>query len=128
MSFLSVLAEITGLTAAIDRNTAQLRRIADAVEHAFPPPPVPPEPSTAPHEFHVAESPEEYQERVNEEAQFAAGLNVAPWSPEFQQALANMRSDIMQARKDDGSPFSHEEADQIIRQAFLEAKAHTNAR
>lgn len=87
-----------------------------------------------PHEFHVAESPSEYQERMSHEAALASSLGVAPWSPSFQRAIHEMRQDLMKPRmevNEEGNvvrkdPYTEDEADEIIREAFRLAKSEAN--
>jgi hypothetical protein len=158
-----------GLVASIDRNTFELRRIADALERLSPSIPLSQgddqanqsslaslatgervgttreqskqskqsKTSGEPYEFHLAESPEEYQARTDHEAALAISLGVAPWSPQFQQVLTEMRQRLTSERRmvldEEGNqvwqePFTASEAEDIIRQAFQLAKAEANTR
>jgi hypothetical protein len=81
-----------------------------------------------------AESPEQYEERMDQLVSLAAQLNVAPGSPAFHRAIAEMRSDLLQPRierdeetgEESVEQFTEEQADQVIRDAFREAKADAN--
>ena len=87
-------------------------------------------------EFTFAESPEQYQERQSHDAALAASLGVAPWSPAFQTAIAEMRNELMETKlilDEEGRQVevparTEEEADQIVRDAFNLAKAQANRR
>ena len=110
--------------------------------HTIPPKsdPLGPQPIVPEEGFHIAESGEEYEERVHHERALALSLGVAPWSPDFQEAIDSMRRDIMkrqivQVKNEETGEwnwvpkqFSEEEADQIVREAFQLAKAEANVR
>ena len=51
MAFIDILADVSGLVAAIDRNTAVETRIAEALERLSPPVPLPLDPSDRRFEF-----------------------------------------------------------------------------
>lgn len=83
----------------------------------------------------MSESPAEYQERIDHEAALAGSLGVAPWSPAFQKALAEMKNDLMSVKvyiDEEGRQieraYTEAEADDIVRQAFQLAKAEANER
>lgn len=128
-----------------DRIATALERISLALDRAFPEPipvtaqelptytgpsPLPPMVST------VAESPEEYQSRISSESSLAASLGVAPWSPDFQSAITEMRDHLMRSRmemNDEGILVTTEgcteaEADDLVRKCFREARAAQNER
>ena len=82
-------------------------------------------------ESSFAESQDERQIRLDSEAALAASLNIAPWSPEFQAAINQMKSELLDYTDEEGNTQhrSEEEADDIVRQAFSLAKeTATNAR
>lgn len=134
MSLIDILADVSGVV-------KQLRRIADALERRYPPPAPTPKPSAKakPHQeeepvFHFAESPEQYQQRVSHESDLAISLGVAPWSPAFQKAIEELRSDIMKPRQEQSTneqgeivsvtrEYSEAEADDVIRESFRLAQA-----
>lgn len=140
----NLFAELTGLTAELRELRLVHVRIAEALERISPPlapdAPVPgePRPFDADHEgFHMAESPAEYQERVDSEAAFAASLGVAPWSPDFQKTIMEIRAEMMRPRMEQDEEtggwtekpaLSQEEADDAIRKGFQLAKAAANER
>lgn len=148
MALIDILADVSGLRRAIDDNTSELRRIAEAMERAFPPlrsplvgVPLGGSPggsvgsaSDEPEGFHIAESPEEYQERMSEEASLAISLGVAPWSPAFEKAVSEMRADLMKPRMEvdeEGKifrrePLTKDQANEHIKDAFRLARAEAN--
>lgn len=141
MAFIDILADVSGLVAAIDRNTAVETRIAEALERLSPPVPLPPEerpdgqpiPDSLNHPS-FAESPEQYQERVDSEAAFALSLGVAPWSPAFQVAINEMRQELLKPKVEVNEEtgerierqYTEAEADEIVRDAFKLARAQAN--
>jgi len=109
------------------------------------PPPVPDATAAAPVPerdvgFTFAESGEEYQQRQSRDAAFAISLGVAPWSPDFQSTILQMKYDLMRphmenvqdeegnwhAAEQEGR--SEEEAEQIVRDSFRLARAEANVR
>jgi hypothetical protein len=92
--------------------------------------------SDVPDSFHISESPEEYQERQSHESALAASLGVAPWSPAFEEAIRQMRSDLLKPRMEtdeEGNKvwregYTEDEADQVVRESFRLAKAAANVR
>ncbi len=137
---LDIFAELSDLTEVLRDGCQTLRRIAEALERLSPPLPASPDPvvSSYPMDdgFHLAESPEEYQSRTDQEAQLAISLGVAPWSPAFGQAISQMRQDLMKSRMEVDAEgrtvpvpaLSEEGAASLIRQAFQQAKAEANRR
>jgi cell division septum initiation protein DivIVA len=144
MAFLDILADLSGVRRAIEENTAQQRRIADAIERLSPPLPEATSVAAAPASareqgsgtgarvegFYMAESPEEYQSRIDQEAALAMSLGVAPWSPAFQQAILEMKQDILKPRietDEEGNKVTREytsaEAEDILKEAFRLAQA-----
>jgi hypothetical protein len=129
-------AEVTGITAELRALNASFLRIAEALERISPRLAVPRDDSAIASErwqesqdvFHLAESPEEYQERTSADAALALSLGVAPWSPAFQRAISEMRSDILRAKELAGEEVSDDEAASLIREAFQTAKAQANQR
>lgn len=140
MSLLTVAADMGELREI----RLALVRIAEAFERLSPPLPATISDAETPSEaerasrdrdqvFHLAESPEQYQERTNKEAALAISLGVAPWSPAFQQVIHDYRQDLLRPRmvKDEEgneteAVYSEAEAEDIIRQAFQLAKAEAN--
>lgn len=138
MNLLTLHADMSGIASALDRIAAALERISLIL---FPP--LPDSQTTGPantseNHFYMSESPEEHEARTTRENELAISLGVAPWSPAFQTALNEMRSEIMKPRQvinEEGEQptasteqYTHEEADDIIRKAFQQAKAQANAR
>lgn len=138
---LDVVAELSGLTNELYQIRLVGVRIAEALERLSPPLPDdsearsvrPPDPNEG---FHLAESPEEYQERINQEAAFASSLGVAPWSPEFQKTIMEIRTEMMRPRQvqdeetgqwSEAPALTAEEADEAIRKGFQLAKAEAGA-
>jgi len=155
-------AVMTDIATAIHQNNDLLCRIAEALEkrptpkaispeyeeylvkkygwdrfRSDPPPCGPPVPKMTdePQRFHVAESPEEHQERTSKEAALAISLGVAPWSPDFEKAITYMRNEVLRSPKIelDGEgneisrrPYTEAEADDIVREGFLLAKGIAN--
>jgi hypothetical protein len=142
VSLISILADLSGLTAEIREHRLVMTRIAEALERVSPP--LPPDLAAAKDTsrdgavdgFHMAESPEEYQARTNSEAELAISLGFAPWSPALQQVLSEFRSELMQPRMETNEEgqqverpgFGADEAETIIRDAFALAKAEANQR
>ena len=138
---LDLLAELTGLTGVLKDILAVHLRIAEALERISPPLPDAPSPVVRPFDeregFHLAESGEEYEARLSQEAALAAEAGVVPWNPAFKQALEDMRAEMMKtsyAVKDEQGnwteipPPTREEADEAIRAGFRAAKAEANER
>jgi hypothetical protein len=150
---LDLFAELTGLTAEIRELRLTHLRIAEALERLSPPlasghyDSVPSNTGSkragAPEAdgetgpvFHVAESPEEYQIRMDREASLADSLGVAPWSPELQKVIMEVRAEMMLPRSvqdEEGNwsaapPLTEAEAEEAIRQGFILAKAEANRR
>lgn len=133
MSWITLNADMRDVASALDR-------IASALERISPPPlpeSPPPSPGTdaEPPLFHMSESPEQYHERTSHEAELAISLGVAPWSPAFQRAVDEMRSDLIRPRMEVDEQgqattiqYTREQADDIIRQSFRTAKAEANQR
>ena len=147
MSLISILADLSGLTSSIDRNTAVQTRIAEALERLSPPLRVMASDLAGASlagaagtrfddGFHLSESPEEYQERTNSEAALAISLGVAPWSPAFQDAILSMRNGLMRPTmvvNDEGQlvevpGLDEAQAAQAVRDAFVQARAQENER
>ena len=142
MGLISILADLSGLTAAIDRNTTVQTRIAEALERLSPSPPVMASDLAGASGtrfddgFHLSESPEEYRERTNSEAALAISLGVAPWSPAFQDAILSMRNGLMRPTmvvNDEGQlvevpGLDEAQAAQAVRDAFVQARAQENER
>ena len=140
MSLISILADLSGIASAIDRNTLVQTRIAEALERLSPPLQIDIDERIA-HTavddgFHLAESPEEYQERTNSEAALAMSLGVAPWSAAFQKAILEMRNGLMRptmVMNDEGNlvetpGLDEAAAAQAVRDAFAQARAQENER
>ncbi len=147
MALFQLLTDLSGLTAEVRETRLVFLRIAEALERLSPPIPAS-EPSASelststadtssslPYEFSLSESPEEYRARTDEEAALAVQLGFAPWSPQFQALLAEMRGDLMKPRMvtdDEGNQqevkLTKAEADQAIQDAFREAAAEANVR
>ena len=143
---LDIFADLSGLTSVLRDILSVLLRIAESLERVAPPlastppdqpadglnaHPADPSAKNANDGFHLSESPSEYQERIDHDAALAGSLGVAPWSPDFQRVVAEVRNDLMKARYEQGqetSGLTEAEADDVIRQAFQIAKAETNAR
>lgn len=138
---------------ALNEIGKQLCRIADTLDRAIPPAPRPvtdePDTSTAVGRGDVfdsqpqslsapsfAESGEEYDARIQHEHDLADSLGVASFNPEFRAAIDQMRRDLMSQRRVineagetvEAEGYTEEEADQIVRQAFQQAKAQGNER
>lgn len=140
MSLLTIVSDLAGLTAAVRENTSVLTRIAEAFERVSPPIPAAPDADAKlppmPDGFFMSESPAEYEARTRWEAELAISLGMAPWSPQVQLLLQQMRADLMQPRivtNEEGTEQSEvtltsEEAIQAIRDAFREAAAEANTR
>lgn len=139
---LDLVADLSGLTNELYQLRLIHLRICEALERLSPPLAAddsearsvrPPDPRTD--GFHLAESPAEYQERIDSEAAFAASLGVAPWSPDFQKVIMEVRAELMRPRRiqneetgdwSDAPALSDEEADDAIRKGFRLAKAEAN--
>jgi len=145
MSLISILADLSGIAAAIERNTAVQTRIAEALERLSPPLRIMASDLAGSagasgtrfdDGFHLAESPEEYQERTNSEAALAMSLGVAPWSAAFQKAILEMRNGLMRptmVMNDEGNlvetpGLDEAAAAQAVRDAFAQARAQENER
>lgn len=133
MSLIQLLINVQTLSNALDAQTHQLARIADALEHAFPAPPdLAPNPRPVAEEdkppigFSFAETPDQYAIRMAEEQAFANSLGFSSYSPQLQQMLREMRADLMHPSREideTGNEVpvegkSVEEANEIIKQAF----------
>lgn len=89
-----------------------------------------------PQEHHLAESPEEYMSRTDHEAALAVSLGVAPWSPDFQKTIMEIRAELMKPRRyrdEEGNwqtrpPLTEAEADDAVREGFRLARAEANVR
>jgi hypothetical protein len=140
VSLISILADLSGIASAIDRNTLVQTRIAEALERLSPPLQIDIDERIA-HTavddgFHLAESPEEYRERTSSEAELAISLGVAPWSPAFQKAISEMRNGLMRPRMvtdEEGKlvavpGLDEAAASQAVRDAFAQARAQENER
>jgi hypothetical protein len=131
MALIDLIADVTGLT-------KQLARIADALERAYPPRQQQKTTPYAPEDqvHYVADSPEQHHERTDREAGLANSLGVAPWSPDFQSVVTQMKTDMMRTHYEVGEdgeritvPGATEaEVEDLIRQAFREARAQENTR
>lgn len=144
-------AELTGLISELRELRLVHTRIAEALERLSPVLPLvsgeggaagmgagaPGEGLREGEGFYMAESPAEYQERIDSEAAFAASMGVAPWSPELQKTIMEIRAEMMRPRRvqdeetgewSDTQALSKEEADDAIRKGFLVAKAEANRR
>ena len=141
MSLIDVYADLSGLTSVIRECRDALIRIADALERVSPPIPASPESnspqSSEPYEHHLSESGAEYQERVAGEASLANSLGVAPWNPDFQRVVSEIRDELTRPRRIqdadtgewlDSPPLSPAEVDDAIRKGFQEARAAQNVR
>ena len=143
MSLISVLADLSGLTAELREIRLVMSRVADALDRIAPAPL--PLPSTSGSDspdlpdlpsYGIAESPEEYQARTSAEASLAVSLGFAPWSPAFQEIITQFRADLMKSKlvlNEEGQQvetpgLSEDEAHAIIREAFGIAKAEANVR
>ena len=149
-----LFAELSGLTSEVREHRLVMVRVAEALERISPPLAAPPDDTvpnrdsrqaSAPdveslHEreqvHHLAESPEEYMARIDHESDLATSLGVAPWSPDFQRTIMEVRSELMKPRKyqdEEGNwkeraPLTEEEADDAVREGFRLAKAEANVR
>lgn len=147
-----LFAELSGLTAEVREHRLVMLRVAEALERISPPVPVPPgDASSRPQRdspvakasdesqdqvHHLAESPEEYMARMDHEAALATSLGVAPWSPDFQRTIMEVRAELMKPRSyqdEEGNwktrePLTEAEADEAVREGFRLAKAEANVR
>jgi hypothetical protein len=139
-----LFTEVSGLIAEVREHRLVLLRIAEALERLSPPLPLsslPPSPvaarsASAEDALYMAESPEEYQARTSAETALAVQLGIAPWSPDFQQTISQFKSDlqkpIMEKNEEGGytqkEGLSSEEAEDLIKKAFKEARAQENFR
>ena len=148
-----LFAELSGLTSEVREHRLVMVRVAEALERISPPLAAPPD-DTVPNRdsrqasapdvesqrgeqvHHLAESPEEYMARIDHEADLATSLGVAPWSPDFQRTIMEVRAELMKPRKyqdEEGNwkeraPLTEEEADDAVREGFRLAKAEANVR
>lgn len=126
------------------------KKIVSVLERIVPLPPAPrtsittaataSEPGQGPEDqsFHFSESGEEYESRISHEHDLALSLGVAPWSPAFQEAIDQMRRDIMKPRieyegegdqlKEVLKQYTEAEADDLVREAFRLAQASASVR
>jgi hypothetical protein len=148
-----LFAELSGLTSEVREHRLVMVRVAEALERISPPlqaetqqPNRDSRQASAPdvesqHErdeqvHHLAESPEEYIARIDHESDLATSLGVAPWSPDFQRTIMEVREELMKPRKyqdEEGNwkeraPLTEEEADDAVREGFRLAKAEANVR
>jgi hypothetical protein len=150
---LDIFAELSGVRDELFELRKALLRIAEALERVSPPIPAPAADAVTDREldarassehtdagFTFAESPEQYQERTSRDAEFAVSLGIAPWSPDFQSTILQMKYDLMRphmenvqdeegnwhAAEQEGR--SEEEAEQIVRDSFRIARAEANVR
>jgi len=143
VSLISIFADLSGLTSELREHRLVMTRIAEALERVSPPLKEPTKTAPgasdlpdSPNGFFLAESPEEHQERTDTEAALAISLGVAPWSPAFQKAILEFRSDLMRTRigtdaegnKVENPGCTRDEADTIIKDAFATAQARSNQR
>jgi len=147
MSLISLFADLSGLTMAVRENTSVLVRIAEALERVSPP--LPPAPDVVGHDVDdnvsaagfsqqatVAETPAEYEARSSWEYDLALSLGMAPWSPQVQVLLHEMRQELMKPKMvpdEEGTgqreiALTEAEAVQAIRDAFQEAIGQANTR
>lgn len=149
-----LFAELSGLTAEVREHRMVMLRIAEALERISPPVPVPQEDAASRPQrdspvakasdesqaqdqvHHLAESPEEWMSRMDHESALAESLGVAPWSPDFQRTIMEVRAELMKPRSyqdEEGNwktrePLSEAEADEAVREGFRLAKAEANVR
>lgn len=149
-----LFAELSGLTLEVREHRMVMVRVAEALERISPPLAAPPDDvASRPQRdspvakasdesqrdeqvHHLAESPEEYMARIDHESDLATSLGVAPWSPDFQRTIMEVRAELMKPRKyqdEEGhwkerAPLTEEEADDAVREGFRLAKAEANVR
>ena len=147
-----LFAELSGLTSEVREHRLVMVRVAEALERISPPLAAPPDDAASRPQrdspvakasdesqdqvHHLAESPEEYMARIDHESDLATSLGVAPWSPDFQRTIMEVRAELMKPRKyqdEEGNwkeraPLTEEEADDAVRQGFKLAKAEANVR
>lgn len=148
-----LFAELSGLTSEVREHRLVMLRIAEALERLSPPlatvareaaaVTLPADGGSAPGErehaeqvHHLAESPEEYMARIDHESDLANSLGVAPWSPDFQRTIMEVRAELMKPRKyqnekgnwQERAPLTEEEADDAVREGFRLARAEANVR
>ena len=138
-----LFAELSGLVAEVREHRLVLVRVAEALERLSPPLRAEAEAPAERHEssarvpseedvHYLSESPEEYLVRQSREAALAESLGVAPWSPELQRTIMEVRAELMKPRRyqdEQGNwqtrpELSEEEADQAVRDGFRIARAH----
>ena len=144
---LDIFAELSGLTSEVREHRLVMLRIAEALERLAPPPRIEPERQQSESDtakavedsqhddvHYLAESGEEYEARVNHEANLAVSLGVAPWSPDFQRTIMEVRAELMKPRRyqdEEGNwqtraPLTEAEADEAVREGFRLAKAEAS--
>jgi hypothetical protein len=143
MTLFNAIADLSGLRDELTETNSLLRRIAEALERVSPVVPAAADPAPASDDasnsaadgFHLAESPEQYQQRIDSEADLAISLGVAPWSPAFQESVRQMRADLMRPRREkdeetgqtvERGGYSEVEASEIVKEAFQIAKSAAN--
>src|SRR5580658_8841414 len=145
-----LFAELSGLTAEVREHRLVMLRVAEALERISPPLAAPVDDGASRPQrdspvakasdesqvHHLAESPEEYMARMDHEAALATSLGVAPWSPDFQRTIMEVRAELMKPRSyqdEEGNwetrePLTEAEADDAVREGFRLAKAEANVR
>jgi hypothetical protein len=147
-----LFAELSGLTAEVREHRLVMVRIAEALERVVPPLHAPPDDASSRPQrdspvakasdesqdqtHHLAESPEEWMSRMDHESALAESLGVAPWSPDFQRTIMEVRAELMKPRSyqdEEGNwktrePLTEAEADDAVREGFRLAKAEANVR
>jgi hypothetical protein len=150
-----LFAELSGLTAEVREHRLVMLRIAEALERISPP--LQPDgerdsdagtsgagearrragsEEESYSEHYLAESPEEYMARTDRESALAMSLGVAPWSPDFQKSIMEVRAELMKPRvwqDEEGNWQTREalteaEADDSVREGFRIAKSASNER
>jgi hypothetical protein len=148
-----LFAELSGLTAEVREHRIVMLRIAEALERISPPLHVPSDDASSRPQrdspvakasdesqdqqvHHLAESPEEWMARMDHESALAESLGVAPWSPDFQRTIMEVRAELMKPRSyqdEEGNwktrePLTEAEADDAVREGFRLARAEANVR
>lgn len=142
-----LLSDVSGLVQELRDLRAVLVRGVEALERLSPPLPAfnpgqtsEPDsgnPAVTFENITFAESPEQYQSRMDTDAELAVQLGIAPWSPDFQSAVADFRNGLMRTKvalneetgENEETPgLSKEEADRVIKEAFRSARAEENHR
>lgn len=149
---LDIFVELSGLTSEVREHRLVMLRIAEALERVSPPlqatagdtegaSRTDSRTASAPdvesgQEHYLAESPEEYMARTEHDSDLAMSLGVAPWSPDFQKSIMEVRAELMRPRTyqdEEGNwhnrePLTEEEADEAVREGFRLAKAEAHVR